>query len=154
MSKFQRSWALLKCSFRVIFENKRLLLFPIILSLLMIVIVVFFLAPVVLWPTGHGLAEAAHWQAVARQWTVRAPAAETWASLRQVMSWRPCSTSWRHASPPSSTWPSTARFSTSRARSIAGRSISMQFEGAAPGPFDAEQMNTAWKMKSGGNPAV
>ncbi len=71
MSKFQRSWALLKCSFRVIFANKILLLFPLILSVLMIVMVVFFLAPVVLWPTGHGLAEGAHWQAVARQWTIR-----------------------------------------------------------------------------------
>jgi hypothetical protein len=71
MSKFQRSWVLVKCSLRVIFENKILLLFPIILSLLMIVMTVFFLAPVLLWPTGHGLAEAAHWQAVARQWTIR-----------------------------------------------------------------------------------
>ena len=76
MSKFQRSWALLKCSFRVIFENKILLLFPMILSLLMIVTVVFFLAPVVLWPTGHGLAEGAHWQAVARQWFIRGAGGE------------------------------------------------------------------------------
>lgn len=71
MSKFRRSWALLKCSFRVILENKILLLFPVVLSLLMIVMAAFFLAPVVLWPTGHGLAEGAHWQAVARQWTVQ-----------------------------------------------------------------------------------
>jgi hypothetical protein len=56
---------------RVVFENKRLLLFPVILCLLMIVMAAFFLAPAVLWPTGHGLAEEAHWQAVARQWTVR-----------------------------------------------------------------------------------
>ena len=27
-------------------------------------------------------------------------------------------------------------------------------EGAVPGPFDAEQMNAAWKMKPGGKPAV
>ena len=71
MSKFQKSWALLKCAFRVVFEHKRLLLFPVILSLLMIVMAAFFLAPVALWPTGHGLAEGAHWQAVARQWTIR-----------------------------------------------------------------------------------
>jgi hypothetical protein len=71
MSKFQKSWTLMKCSFRVIFEYKKLLLFPIILSLLTIVMAVFFLAPVVLWPTGHGLADGAHRQAVARQWTVR-----------------------------------------------------------------------------------
>jgi hypothetical protein len=76
MSKFQRSWALVKCSLRVIFENKILLLFPMILSLLMIVMAVFFLAPVVLWPTGHGLAEGAHWQALARQWTIRGAGGE------------------------------------------------------------------------------
>ena len=57
MSKFQRSWTLVKCSLRVIFGNKTLLLFPLILSLLMIVMAAFFLAPVLLWPTGHGLAE-------------------------------------------------------------------------------------------------
>ena len=33
MSNFQRSWALLKCSMRVIFENKILLLFLVILLL-------------------------------------------------------------------------------------------------------------------------
>jgi hypothetical protein len=71
MSKFQRSWTLVKCSLRVVFENKILLLFPLILSLLMIVMAAFFLGPVLLWPTGHGLAEGAHWQAVARQWTIR-----------------------------------------------------------------------------------
>ena len=27
-------------------------------------------------------------------------------------------------------------------------------EVAAPGPFDAEQMNAAWKLKPGGNPAL
>jgi hypothetical protein len=48
-----------------------LLLFPMILSLLMLVTAVFFIAPVALSPTGHGLAEGAHWQAVARQWTIR-----------------------------------------------------------------------------------
>ena len=26
-------------------------------------------------------------------------------------------------------------------------------EGTAPGPFDAEQMNAAWKIKAGGNAA-
>ena len=44
-----------------------------ILSLSMIVMVLFFLTPVALWPTGHGLAEGGHWQAVARQWTIRGP---------------------------------------------------------------------------------
>ena len=84
MSKFQRSWALLKCSFRVIFENKILLLFPVILSLLMIVMVAFFLAPVVLWPTGHGLAEGRTGRPSRGNGRSRAPAAGNWASHRQV----------------------------------------------------------------------
>lgn len=77
VTKFQRSWALLKCAFRVVFANKKLLLFPVVLTLLMIVMAAFFLAPVVLWPTGHGLAQEAHWQAVARQWTIRGPKGES-----------------------------------------------------------------------------
>jgi hypothetical protein len=37
----------------------------------MIVIAGFFLGPVLLWPTGHGVMEGAHWQAVAQRWTIR-----------------------------------------------------------------------------------
>jgi len=73
MSRFQRSWALLKCSFRVVDTNRKLLLFPMVLILLMVVIAMFFLAPIAFWPTGHGLADAAHWKAVADRWIVRDP---------------------------------------------------------------------------------
>ena len=61
IGKFRRSWALMRCSIRVILE--KLSLFPIILFLLMAVMAVFFLGPVALWPTGHRLTDGAHWQA-------------------------------------------------------------------------------------------
>ena len=41
-----------------------------ILTLLMVVIAMFFLAPIAFWPTGHGLADAAHWRAVTNRWFV------------------------------------------------------------------------------------
>ena len=68
MSRFQRSWALLKCSFRVIGTNKRLLLFPVVLTLFMVVMAIFFLVPAACWPTGHALADEAHWKAIAQRW--------------------------------------------------------------------------------------
>ena len=41
-------------------EENRPSLFPMILTLLMVVIAMFFLAPIAFWPTGHGLADARH----------------------------------------------------------------------------------------------
>ncbi len=68
MSRFQRSWELLKCSVLVIGYNKRLLLFPVVITLLMAVISLFFIMPIILWHTGHGYTEAAHWTSVAHRW--------------------------------------------------------------------------------------
>ena len=70
MSRFQRSWALFKCSVRVIGANRTLLLFPIIVALLMLVIALCFLAPIALWNTGHAYSDPAHWKAVADRWVV------------------------------------------------------------------------------------
>jgi hypothetical protein len=64
MSKFQRSWLLLKNSISVIRRNPRLLAFPLVTALCTLVIALFFLAPVALWPTGHSYTEAAHWEAI------------------------------------------------------------------------------------------
>lgn len=64
VSKFDRSWQLLKGSFQVIGGNRKLLLFPVVSFAFTLVIVLFFLAPVVLAPTGHSLADPAHWKAV------------------------------------------------------------------------------------------
>src|SRR5262249_10287770 len=65
MGRFQRSWTLFMTSLSVIFENKELIAFPVVISMLMVIIVLFFLAPVALMPTGHSVMTAEHWQAVA-----------------------------------------------------------------------------------------
>ncbi len=70
MTKLRRSWALLKCSVRVIGMNKRLLLFPIIFTLLMGVMAAFFALPILFAGTGHAYSDAAHWQAIGHRWLV------------------------------------------------------------------------------------
>jgi hypothetical protein len=64
MGKFTRSWLLFKSSISVIARNKELLLFPFVTSVLTIVIILFFVAPALLWPTGHPYTSAEHWQAI------------------------------------------------------------------------------------------
>jgi hypothetical protein len=64
MGRFQRSWLLFRSSMTVIGRNKTLLVFPVVTFVMMVVIALFFLAPVALMPTGHGLTQAAHWEAV------------------------------------------------------------------------------------------
>ncbi len=70
MSRFKRSWDLFKCSVRVVANNRKLLLFPMIVTLLMGVIALFFIAPITLWHTGHAYGDSAHWQAAAQRWVV------------------------------------------------------------------------------------
>jgi type II secretory pathway component PulF len=62
MSKLQRSWLLFKNSLSIMTRNKQLLVFPIIVFLFTMLIVLFFLAPVVLRPTGFTYTSAQHWQ--------------------------------------------------------------------------------------------
>ncbi len=64
MNKLQRSWLLLKSSLAVIARNKLLLVFPITIFLCTTAIILFFLAPPVLRPTGHSYLSAEHWQAI------------------------------------------------------------------------------------------
>ena len=64
MNRFQRSWLLFRSSLMVIVRNKELLIFPIFISLASAVILLFFFAPAVLWPTGHSYLSADHWQAL------------------------------------------------------------------------------------------
>lgn len=68
MSRFQRSWSLFKCSIEVIGANRKLLLFPIIITLLMFVMAMFFILPIAFWSTGHEYTDSAHWQTVAQRW--------------------------------------------------------------------------------------
>ncbi len=68
MNKFQRSWSLFKCSVQVIGANRKLLLFPVMVGLLMCVIAICIILPIAFWSTGHAYTEGAHWQAVAQRW--------------------------------------------------------------------------------------
>lgn len=65
MNKIKRSGRLLKASFAVLFREKKLLLFPFIATALAAVVALFFIAPIVFYPTGHPAFSAAHWSALA-----------------------------------------------------------------------------------------
>ncbi|HEX5221958.1 MAG TPA: DUF6159 family protein [Verrucomicrobiae bacterium] len=64
MNSFERSRLLLNASLRVIFQNKKLLIFPLIISVLTLGIIAFFLAPVALQPTGYSYTQPEHWEKV------------------------------------------------------------------------------------------
>jgi hypothetical protein len=64
MGKIKTSWSLFKCSLAVIVKNKRLLLFPVIEFLFIVIIAIFFLSPIFLWDSGHSITESAHWEAL------------------------------------------------------------------------------------------
>jgi len=65
MNKIKRSGRLLKASFAVLFHEKKLLLFPLIATVLAAVMALFFIAPIALYPTGHSYLSTAHWSALA-----------------------------------------------------------------------------------------
>jgi hypothetical protein len=65
--KLARSWSLFTSSLQVIRQHKKLLLFPLVTFACTLVMVIFFLSPALLYPSGHGLMEATHWQALAAQ---------------------------------------------------------------------------------------
>ena len=62
MGKFKTSWSLFRSSLSVIGNNKKLLLFPIIGFIFVVIIGLFFLSPVLLWDSGHSITELSHWQ--------------------------------------------------------------------------------------------
>lgn len=66
MSKFKRSWLLFKSSMSIMMQNRQLLVFPIVVFLFTMLIVLFFLAPVVLRPTGYSFVSTQHWQTISR----------------------------------------------------------------------------------------
>lgn len=68
--RFQRSWLLFRTSLQVVQQNKKLLLFPIVTTLFSLVTVLFFVAPALLYPTGHSLQEAAHWETLGQTFGV------------------------------------------------------------------------------------
>jgi hypothetical protein len=64
MNKIKRSIKLLQAAFAVLFSEQKLFLFPVIATVLALVIALFFIAPVALYPTGHSYFSAAHWNAL------------------------------------------------------------------------------------------
>ncbi len=64
MGRFKTSFDLFKRSFAVIKENKKLLLFPLIEFIFIIIIGIFFISPVLLWSTGYPITDSSHWAAL------------------------------------------------------------------------------------------
>lgn len=64
MNKIKRSGKLLKAAFAILFREKKLLIFPIIASALVMAVALFFIVPIVLYPTGHSVFTAEHWNAL------------------------------------------------------------------------------------------
>jgi hypothetical protein len=64
IEKLQRSFRLFQSSVRVIQHNPKLLLFPALIGVFTLAMGLFFLLPIVLYPTGHAVTQAEHWQAL------------------------------------------------------------------------------------------
>ena len=66
MEKFRRSWQLFKSSLVVMSQNKKLLLFPILIAAVTAFMAVLFFMPIAFQRTGYGYGTAEHWQAVGK----------------------------------------------------------------------------------------
>jgi len=64
MNKIKRSGKMLKAALAVLLREKKLLLFPVVATGFALCIAMFFIAPIVLYPTGHSCFSAAHWSAL------------------------------------------------------------------------------------------
>jgi hypothetical protein len=64
MNKINRSIRLLKTACQILFREKKLLLFPIIATGLALVIALFFVTPIALYPSGHSYFSLAHWTTI------------------------------------------------------------------------------------------
>jgi hypothetical protein len=62
MNRFERSWLLFKSSVTVINRNKELLIFPLFTAIATSVILLFFIVPAALWPTGQSYTSPEHWK--------------------------------------------------------------------------------------------
>ena len=66
MTRLQNSWDLFTKSLTVMMSYKKLMFFPFITAALTTLIVIFFIAPVALQPTGYQYTEPQHWKAIAQ----------------------------------------------------------------------------------------
>jgi hypothetical protein len=65
MVKLKSTWKLVRQSFTILMQEKRLLFFPLVTSFLTVFIFLFFIAPIPFQPTGHSYLSQDHWEAVA-----------------------------------------------------------------------------------------
>jgi uncharacterized membrane protein YeaQ/YmgE (transglycosylase-associated protein family) len=66
MTRLQNSWDLFTKSLTVMMTYKKLLFFPFITAVLTTLIVIFFIAPVALQPTGYAYTSPQHWKAISQ----------------------------------------------------------------------------------------
>jgi len=66
MTRLQNSWDLFTKSLTVMMAYKKLMFFPFITFALTTLIIIFFIAPVALQPTGYSYTEPQHWKAIAQ----------------------------------------------------------------------------------------
>lgn len=64
MNKIKRSGKLFKAAFAVLFREKKLLIFPVIATVLAAVIATFFVTPIAFYPTGNPYFSQEHWKAI------------------------------------------------------------------------------------------
>src|SRR4051812_43819882 len=66
MNKFRRSWGLFKSSFSVMMTNKKLLVFPVLITAVTVFIALLFMTPIAFQKSGYGYGTAEHWSAVVK----------------------------------------------------------------------------------------
>ena len=64
VEKFSRSWQLFRASVSVLQQNPKLMVFPVVTTVFTAVILLFFMSPLALQPTGYRYTQPQHWQAV------------------------------------------------------------------------------------------
>jgi hypothetical protein len=65
MGRFKSACKLVRQSFALLMQEKKLLFFPMVTSFLTVFIFLFFVAPIAFQPTGYGFLNPEHWEAVA-----------------------------------------------------------------------------------------
>ncbi|MDD5687832.1 MAG: DUF6159 family protein [Elusimicrobia bacterium] len=71
--KFKNSWLLFKASVSILFKNKKLLIFPIVIIFLLISIIALYITPVLLQSTGYDYTKIEHWKTVGQRLIVLEP---------------------------------------------------------------------------------
>jgi len=84
IEKFSRSWQLFKASVSVLQQNPKLLVFPVVTTVFTAVILLFFVSPLALQPTGYRYTQPQHWRAVWETLVQGEPAADSAASGASV----------------------------------------------------------------------